>query len=67
MATKNRTPLKYLINPCDIDRAKVLAPVGDVLHKVWKAFIYGTECTCCLGSRLVVWSVIMYTLGHYLG
>lgn len=64
---KQRTPLKYLINPCDIDRARVLAPVGDLLHKVWQGFIYGTDCTCCLGSRLVVWTAAVFMLGRYLG
>lgn len=46
--------LRHIINPCDIDRAKVLAPLGDALHRVWAVFTYGTECTCCLGTRVIM-------------
>jgi len=48
----DRPPLKYLLNPCDIDRAKVLAPIGDAFAAIYRRFTAGTECECCLGARV---------------
>lgn len=47
-----KTPLKYLLNPCDYDRFRGLSPLGDGVAKVWNLFTAGTDCPCCLGFRL---------------
>lgn len=52
-------PLRYRLNPCDIARFRILAPVGDALAAVWNAFTYGTECNCCLGTRLILWTAVV--------
>lgn len=50
--------LRHKVNPCDIDRYSGLAPLGDALHALWKGFTLGTDCTCCLGARLVALTVV---------
>lgn len=45
---------RYNFNPCDMDRFKAIAPIGDALAFIWDTFTGGTECNCCLGTRLVV-------------
>lgn len=50
----SRTPLRYLLNFCDIDRLKFLAPIGDAVTAIWNGFTFGTDCTCCLGTRLIL-------------
>lgn len=45
--------LYHKVNPCDIDRFWPLAPIGDAAHLIWSGFAYGTDCTCCLGFRLI--------------
>lgn len=52
-ATQPPAKLYHQLNPCDIDRFKPLAPVGDAAHLLWKLFTFGTDCTCCLGFRLI--------------
>lgn len=42
----------YAINPCDIDRLRILAPIGDALAALWDGFTAFTDCACCLGTRL---------------
>jgi hypothetical protein len=54
-----RTPLRYRLNPCDTERYRVLAPVGDSLAALYDRFTAGTECACCLGMRLI--SLIVLT------
>lgn len=46
------TPLRYRLNPCDYERYRVLAPIGDALAVIWETFTAGTDCPCCLGTRL---------------
>lgn len=53
------TKLKYLFNPCDMDRHPVLKPVGDF----FALFSAGTDCTCCLGARIFFALVIGFTIG----
>ena len=47
-------PLAYRLNPCDIARFAVLAPLGDALAATYRGFTYGTDCQCCLGTRLLI-------------
>lgn len=56
-------PLRYRLNPCDIGRFSILAPLGDGLAALWHAFTAKTECPCCLGTRLVVALCIAFALG----
>lgn len=53
----------YRINPCDIDRHKALAPVGDALAKFYEVMTAGTECPCCLGARLAVLAIGSFLIG----
>lgn len=59
--------LYYFCNPCDIDRAKPLAPLGDLMAKLWRVFTYGTDCPCCLFTRLIVLLVVAFGVGLWLG
>lgn len=43
-----------MLNHCDYDRLKVLAPIGNALAWGWHVFVRGTHCPCCLGTRLVL-------------
>lgn len=45
---------RWRLNPCDIARLRVLVPIGDALAGLWHSFTVGTECPCCLGTRLLV-------------
>lgn len=56
----------YLINPCDMDRYKGLAPIGDALAKIFQWFTAGTECQCCLGTRIVLLAALSFTAGAVL-
>lgn len=56
----------YAFNPCDIDRKKFLAPLGDTLATVWDTFTAFTDCACCLGTRLVVWTALCVYVGTLL-
>jgi hypothetical protein len=58
--------LHYQINPCDMDRFKFLAPIGDALAAIYEGFNAGTECVCCRGARLVALAVLSFTLGAVL-
>lgn len=55
--------LRHRVNPCDIDRDPRLAPIGDALHNLYSLFTKGTECTCCLGTRLVALAIVSFVLG----
>lgn len=48
--------LRFLrgINYCDIDRYPGFALPGDAVAALWRAFTHGTECPCCLGTRLLL-------------
>ena len=48
-----KTKLRYLLSPCDVERLPALAPIGDALHGLYQAFTWGTDCTCCLGARVL--------------
>lgn len=49
--------LRHQLNPCDIDRYAVLAPVGDLIAKL------ATECPCCNGLRILTALAIGFLLG----
>lgn len=51
------TPLKYKINPCDYERYKFLAPIGDFV--AW----FGSDCKCCSGARVLGAAIIGFVLG----
>lgn len=55
-----------LINPCDMDRYKGLAPIGDALAKIFQWFTAGTECSCCLGARVVFLAGLSFVSGAVL-
>lgn len=59
----SRIPLKYVANPCDIDRWALLAPAGDALAALWERFTGDTDCPCCLGARLLAAAVGSAALG----
>lgn len=61
--SKAKTPWRYRLNPCDIDRSRVLAPLGDALALIWRAFTTKTDCPCCLGLRLVAAVSLSYLAG----
>lgn len=61
-----KTPLKYLLNPCDLDRHKVLEYLGDGIAAVWRGFTAGTECPCCLGTRLIAGLALAFLAGALL-
>ena len=48
------TRICYALNPCDIDRLRFLAPIGDALAALWDGFTSFTDCACCLGTRLAL-------------
>lgn len=58
--------MRYLLNPCDIDRLRGLVVVGDALAWLFERFIAGTECVCCLGMRLAALTLVSFTLGAVL-
>lgn len=60
------TKLRYRLNPCDIDRDPKLARIGDALAWVWEKFTAGTDCPCCLGTRLVVSHALAFGLAYLL-
>lgn len=54
--------LPYLINPCDQERHRWLAPVGDAAAALWHAFVGNTVCPCCLGFRLLALTLVAAAL-----
>lgn len=60
-------PLAYRLNPCDIARFAVLAPLGDALAATYRGFTYGTDCQCCLGTRLLIALAAATTAGVLVG
>lgn len=57
--------LRYRINPCDYARFKILAPIGDAIAAVWKIFTIGTDCPCCLGTRLILLVALAAAAGAF--
>lgn len=53
----------YAINPCDIDRLRFLAPLGDALAALWDGFTAFTDCACCLGTRLALVIALAFFAG----
>lgn len=49
----------YKINPCDADSF----PFVQRLYKPLAFFASGTECKCCLGSRVVLAAVLGLAIG----
>ena len=60
-------PLRYLLNPCDIDRHRHLTALGDGIASLWHLFTRGTECPCCLGTRLILLTLAAVGLGAAVG
>lgn len=58
--------LRYRVNPCDISRFKVLALVGNSMAWLWEKFTWGTECPCCLFTRLVLALLLAGGIGAWL-
>ena len=58
--------LRHKLNPCDIDRYPVLAPLGDMLAASFKLLTYGTDCPCCLAVRVALLAAASFTLGAVL-
>lgn len=56
-------PLKYRINPCDIDHYYFLTPV----QRFFEFFSKGTDCKCCLGARVFMALVVGLVLGFAVG
>jgi len=56
------------INPCnaDPDKQPKLTNIADFLALIWRGFTYGTDCPCCLASRLLTLSLVLILLGHFL-
>ena len=52
-------PLRYRINPCDIDHFEALTP----LQSFFEFFSAGTDCKCCLGARIFMALVVGFILG----
>lgn len=63
MPLNNKTPyrLRYKLNPCDIDRYPVLAPLGDLLAHL------ASECPCCNTLRVVVAIPVSIIIGFFIG
>lgn len=67
--------VRYL-NPCDIDRAKWLTPVGDgfyLFYRLFTAGMLGKEeafpyrpCPCCLGMRILTLAAVALLIGALL-
>jgi len=53
--------LRHKLNPCDIDRYPVLAPVGDLL-----AYL-ASECPCCNTLRVFFALAVAFPLGVIVG
>lgn len=56
-------PLKYRINPCDIDSYGALTPV----RRFFEFFSKGTDCKCCLGARVFFALAVGLTAGFAVG
>lgn len=56
------------LNYCDIDRYPGFAPPGDFVAWLWERFTAGTDCPCCLGTRLLLvvatTAAVTYVLAH---
>lgn len=57
---------RYNFNPCDLERFRVLAPIGDAAAALYLRLTAGTDCPCCLGMRVGAVVVIAFTLGAVL-
>lgn len=63
--SNDRTPLKYLLNFCDIDRWSKLAPIGDWLAD-WFDNHFRTpthDCPCCMAVRVLLLATVTGALG----
>ncbi len=57
---------RHYLNPCDIDRARILAPIGDLLAAGQRRLIESTDCPCCRFGRTLALALIAFTLGALL-
>lgn len=57
--------MRYRLNPCDMDRFRVLAPVGDALAAFFDTVIYrGTDgCPCCMAVRIIALAAVTFAVG----
>lgn len=57
------TNICYALNPCMNTRMRILAPIGDAVAMLWDAFTAFTDCACCLGTRLIILTLLSFYLG----
>ena len=53
----------HRINPCDIARFRVLAPIGDLLDTAQRRLIESTDCPCCRFGRTLAIAFIAFVIG----
>lgn len=62
-----RIPLRYRINPCDIDHYEAFTP----MQRFFEFFSAGTDCKCCLGARvffaLTAGGIVGFVIGRLAG
>lgn len=54
------------INPCDIDRCPLLAPIGDACYATYKLY-NNVDCDCCKGMRIIATGLVGIGVGIILG
>lgn len=54
--TEHRVPLRYRLNPCDIDRDPRLARLGDWLADYFDIHFRNPthDCPCCMAVRVLL-------------
>ena len=65
----DKVPLKYRLNPCDIDRLPALATIGDALAEFFEAaFRRPThDCPCCMAVRVIILTAVAFAAGYLTG
>lgn len=51
------------LNPCDIDHISILTPVEIFVTWLFIKLTSGTECECCLGTRVVALLFLFLLIG----
>lgn len=54
-------PIYRRLNPCDIARYRIIAPIGDAVAKL------ATDCNCCNGFRILIALGVGVLAGSFLG
>ena len=57
---------RHYLSPCDVDRARILAPIGDLMAFLQRKLIESTDCPCCRFGRTLALALIAFTLGALL-